>query len=84
MANTDLGKRQRMLRQAVSELVGATFYGPLMKMARNNPFKGKIGHGGRGEEMFGAQLDMELARRASLKERGGLAETIYRRYAKEL
>ncbi len=72
-------QRRAMLRQAVDEVVGAAFYTPMLKMARDNPFKGKIGHGGRGEEIFGAQLDMELARRASHASTNGLGDAIFRR-----
>src|SRR5690606_32188403 len=43
-------RRQAMLRQAVDEMVGVTFFGQMLKMARNSPLKGEIGHGGRGEE----------------------------------
>ncbi|HOW72466.1 MAG TPA: hypothetical protein PKY77_17850 [Phycisphaerae bacterium] len=74
--------RQRMLRQVADELVGATFFGPMLKMARENPFKGKIGHGGRGEDMFGAQLDMALAKRASISLKTDLSDAICKRYAK--
>jgi len=77
-------QRQQMLRQAVDEVVGATFYQPMLKMARENPFKGKFGHGGRGEEIFGAQLDMELARRASHKSGNSLNAAIYKQLAKGL
>lgn len=74
--------RQQMLRQVADELVGATFFGPMLKMARDNPFKGTIGHGGRGEEIFGAQLDMALARRASSSWKSDLSDAICKRYAK--
>lgn len=74
--------RQRMLRKAADEMVAATFYGPMMKMARENPFKGDIGHGGRGEDMFGAQLDMALAKKASGSLKCDLSEAIVKTYAK--
>lgn len=75
--------RGRMLRQAVNEVVGSVFYGPMLKMARENPLKGEFGHGGRGEDIFGAQLDMELARRASHRADGGLAETLIKRFERK-
>jgi hypothetical protein len=74
--------RQRMLRQVVDELVGTTFFGPMLKMARDNPFKGTIGHGGRGEDMFGAQLDMALAKRASGSLKSDLSDAICKHYSK--
>jgi Rod binding domain-containing protein len=77
------GQLHAALRQAANEVVGTVFYAPMLKMARENPFKGKYGHGGRGEEVFGAQLDMELARRASHRLDGGLADAIVRRFERE-
>ena len=76
-------QRQAALRQAVNEVVGTVFFAPMLKMARENPFKGRFGHGGRGEEVFGAQLDMELARRASHRLEGGLTEAMVRRLDRE-
>ena len=80
VVNTPLEQRRQMLKQAVDEVVGSVFYAPMMKMARDNPLKGKYGHGGRGEEVFGSQLDMELARRASHRTQGGLAEAMLDRF----
>jgi len=75
-------RRQEMLRQAVDEVVGSMFFAPMLEMARDNPFKADFAHGGRGEEMFGTQLDMELARRASHQTGGSLNDVIYDRLAK--
>src|SRR5690606_19764029 len=77
-------RRQAMLRQAVDEMVGVTFFAPMLKMARDSKLKGTIGHGGRGEEMFGAQLDQELARRAGAGMKNSLSEALYNRLAKNL
>lgn len=52
------------LRQATDQLVGSVFYGTLLKTMRANGLRGKYGHGGRGEEVFAAQLDQILAERA--------------------
>lgn len=71
-----------MLRQAAKEVVGSTFFAPMLKMARDNALKGKYGHGGRGEEIFGAQLDMELARRASHRLDGGLVDAVVKSLSK--
>ncbi len=75
-ATASPNERRQMLRQAASEVVGSVFFAPMLKMARDNPWKGKYGHGGRGEEVFGAQLDMELARRASHRLDGGLIDAV--------
>ena len=72
-------QRRRMLQQAASEVVGSVFFAPMLKMARDNPLKGKYGHGGRGEEVFGAQLDAELARCASHRSGGGLTDALLKR-----
>ncbi len=74
-------RRLEMLRQAAQEIVGVTFFAPMLKMARESVLKGRYGHGGRGEEMFRAQLDDELARRASLAMHNSLSDTICRRLA---
>ena len=77
--------RQRaILRQAVGEMVGATFFGQMLKIARSSVIKGEFGHGGRGEEIFAAQLDQELARRAGQGTQGSLSEAIYNRLAKRI
>jgi len=74
-------RRLEMLRQASQEMVGATFFAPMLKMARESVLKGRYGHGGRGEEIFRAQLDDELARRASLAMDNSLSDAICRRLA---
>lgn len=84
-AATDPGPRRRaILRQAVGEMVGVTFFGEMLKIARNSAIKGKFGHGGRGEDIFAAQLHLELARRMGQDMRSGLSEAIYNRLAKRV
>lgn len=83
-AAASTGRRKAMLRQAVDEMVGVTFFGEMLKMARNARIRGDIGHGGRGEEIFGAQLDQELARRAGSGMKNSLGETIYNRLVKKV
>jgi hypothetical protein len=72
-------RRKAMLRQAADEMVGITFFGQMLKMARNARIKGEFGHGGRGEEVFGGQLDQELARLAGQGMKNSLSEAIYKR-----
>ncbi len=84
LGGTDLSQRQTALRTAVNEVVGTTFFGELLKTARNSTLKGEYGHGGRGEEIFRGQLDLELARRAGSAMDNGLSETLYRRYSERL
>jgi len=79
VAMTSSAQKRVMLRRAVQEVVGSVFFAPMLKMARANPLKGEYMHGGKGEDIFGAQLDMELARLASHRVQGGLTEALLRR-----
>jgi len=76
--------RRAMLRRTVDEFVGVTFFGEMLKIARNSSLKGELGHGGWGEEVFGGQLDLELARRAGRGMRNRLSNAIYNRFAGRL
>ena len=49
------------LTKQAQKLVSQTFYGALMKQARNDPFKSELMDGGRGGEAFGQMLDQHLA-----------------------
>jgi hypothetical protein len=51
------------LRQRLGEFVGNVFYGTLIRQMQESKLKGPFLHGGRGEEVFQAQLGMELAKR---------------------
>lgn len=75
-------QRRQQLREAVDEVVGVTFFGQMLKIARNSVIKGEYGHGGRGEDMFGPQLDMELARMAGRGVQTSLGDSLYRRFEK--
>jgi hypothetical protein len=46
---------------AATLLVSQLFLAPLLAQARALPFGGDVGDGGRGEEVFGEQLDQRLA-----------------------
>ena len=74
-------ERQAALRQSAQEVVGTTFLGEMLKVARSKPFKSKMFHGGRGEEMFQAQLDTELTRRAGGAMKNSLSDAIFKRYS---
>ncbi|NLX14139.1 MAG: hypothetical protein GXY44_10875 [Phycisphaerales bacterium] len=82
-AQASRSQQVNKLREVVGEMVGVTFFGQMLKIAQSNSFKADFAQGGRGEEMFRGQLDMELARRAGKGMRGGLADQItdyYTRY----
>lgn len=69
------------LRQAVDQLVGSVFYGAMLRSLRASTVKGEYGHGGRGEEVFQAQLDQIIAERAGQAQRYSLNHAIYERLA---
>lgn len=45
------------------EAVGMALIGPVIRQMQDSPFKTKYAHGGRGEEVFGGQLALELSKR---------------------
>ena len=70
---------ERGLRKSINEFVGLVFYGQLLKAMRNSPLKSDIGHGGRGEDIFAGQLDIELSQQVGRASGSGLSDAIYRR-----
>jgi hypothetical protein len=76
--------QRKALREAVNQVVGQMLYAPMFKMASESPFKGGFGHGGRGEDIFRAQLDMELGRRAATRVSGSLSDALYERLVKHV
>ena len=68
------------LRRVANEVVGQVFYGTLLRQLRSSSLKGKYGHGGRGEEVFQAQLDQFLAERAGGVGRIDLADALVKRF----
>jgi len=66
------------LRDAVGQAVGSVFFGTLLKTMRSSDLTGKYGHGGRGEEVFAAQLDSLFASEIGKRERGGLTDALYK------
>lgn len=68
------------LRKATGQVVGSVFYGTMLAAMRKSSLKGTIGHGGRGEEVFGAQLDAVLAERMGEADaQRGVAKVLYDR-----
>ena len=72
------GKALTRRRSASGKVVGSLFYGTLLKCMRESEMKGAYGHGGRGEEIFSAQLHGILAERAGAATHNGLGEALYR------
>ena len=65
------------MREKVGDLVGNIFYGTLLRQMQESKFKGEYFHGGRGEEVFRAQLGMELAKRMGQSPNDPMANMIY-------
>lgn len=72
---------EKRARAAAEQLVGQALFMPLLKQARENPFKTELFHGGRGEEAFGAQMDQLLADRLASRDASGLVQAISRRFS---
>ncbi len=70
------------LREVADQVVGQIFYGTMLRQMRKSAFKGKYGHGGRGEEVFQAQLHDVLATRAGGARGNSVTEAIVGRYQK--
>ncbi|HUU84328.1 MAG TPA: hypothetical protein VM243_12565 [Phycisphaerae bacterium] len=78
-ATTDtVGRMQTRLRETADQLVGSVFYGSMLRTMRASTLQGKYGHGGRGEEVFAAQLDQIIAERAGAAQSNDLSGAIVR------
>jgi hypothetical protein len=84
MATGSGSEQNAKLRQMVDEVVGLTFFAPMLKTAHNSVLKGKYGHGGRGEEVFQSQLDIEFARNVGRGVRTDLAGALYRKLTRQV
>lgn len=67
-----------VVRQTGEQLVSQVFFGPLLAEMRKLPFGRGIGGGGRGEEVFGEQLDQRLADAVASRGGGGLVDAVAR------
>lgn len=82
-AQSKLGRRiapadPALVRQTASQLVSQLFFQPMLAEMRKLPFGGEIGKGGRGEEVFGEQLDQRVADAVADTTAGALKATIAR------
>ncbi len=71
----------RKLKTATGQLVGRVFFGAILAQARSSGLKGEYGHGGRGEDVFGAQLDAVFAERLGSSAEFGPAKALYEHLA---
>ncbi len=67
------------LREVTGQVIGSVFFGTLLRTMRESSMKGPYGHGGRGEEVFAAQLHNIYAEQVGTSLRSGVSETIYQR-----
>jgi hypothetical protein len=81
-ASAQTPQSRAVLRKTVGEVLGATFYGEMLKIARSSSLKGEYGHGGRGEDVFQGQLDAEFSRAAGGRMQSGLVDAICHRLTK--
>lgn len=66
-------------RDAAEQLVGIALFLPLLKQARENPFKTELFHGGPGEERFAAQFDQRIADRLAERWAGPIVDQMINR-----
>lgn len=67
------------LREVAGQVIGSVFFGTLLRIMRESTLKGPYGHGGRGEEIFAAQLHNMYAEQVGTALRSGVSESIYQR-----
>ncbi len=68
----------RRLKEVTGQVLGSVFFGTLLRIMRETDLKGMYGHGGRGEEVFSAQLHDIIAERLGMKLKTPLSEAIHR------
>ncbi len=77
-ASSRVTRDLKRLRETTGQVIGSVFFGTLLKTMRESKLQGPYGHGGRGEQVFAAQLHGLLAERMGRGMTKGLGETIYR------
>ena len=80
----DVTSRLATLRKTTGQVVGTTFFGTMLSNLRNSKLKGAFGHGGRGEEVFMAQLHNVLAERMGCVGGRSISDAIYKRMAPQV
>ena len=70
------------LREVAGRVVGSVFFGTMLRTMRESGHKPAYGHGGRGEEVFAAQLHNLLAERMAAAKGTDWGEELYRRLEK--
>ncbi|MCH8146480.1 MAG: hypothetical protein IH987_00580 [Planctomycetes bacterium] len=73
-----IGRGLAQLREVSGKIAGRIFYGTMLRSMRESVLKGEYGHGGRGEDIFAAQLHGIFAERLGAAKQNPLAESLYR------
>ncbi len=71
------------LRDATGQVVGSVFFGTLLKTMRESKLQGPYGHGGRGEEVFAAQLHGMWAEQMGQASTSGASQALFHRLEKQ-
>ena len=71
------------LRETAGKVVGRVFFSTLLKQMRESNLRGEYGHGGRGEEVFSAQLHDIIAERLGTAGGSTLTEAVYQTYERQ-
>lgn len=69
----------RLAKDAAGKLLADLFFAPLLAEMRKSASAVRVGSGGRGEEVFGEQLDQRLADAVAAADRSGLRVAIERK-----
>lgn len=80
MPSPQARRKLARLKDITGRVVGSVFYGEMLRTMRESKIKGTFGHGGRGEEVFSAQLHDMLAERMGTSRGHGLADLLYDRF----
>ncbi|MCE9590135.1 MAG: hypothetical protein K8S99_06390 [Planctomycetes bacterium] len=68
--------------RAAQQLVSSTLVLPILQQARKDPFKSELFHGGKGEDLFGANMDQIFADRITSASNFPLVDAVYRAITK--
>lgn len=76
----EAARKQKEARESADQLIASAFILPVLEEVRNSPFKTEMFSGGRGEEVFGQQLDVIFAERITQSAGFGLSDALVRQF----
>ncbi|MGE3180419.1 MAG: rod-binding protein [Phycisphaerae bacterium] len=82
LRGADATTRPKSAREAATKMVSQLFFVPMLEAMRELPFGKEFGSGGRTEEIFGEQLDQQLADKIAKADRSGLVDLVERKISK--